>query len=172
MVSHSKIINDPIHGHIQLDSILIKIIDTPQFQRLRDIKQLGCTYRVFPGASHNRFEHAIGACHLAGELVEVIRNLQTDVYTGNMPIVTPVDALCVKIAALCYNLGYGPFSHVFDEMCAEKISGWSVEKASVVMFQCIINANENEKLRRSLRQLEVNDAELRFIEALIDQSLP
>ncbi|CAI7999446.1 Deoxynucleoside triphosphate triphosphohydrolase SAMHD1 [Geodia barretti] len=129
MVSHSKIINDPIHGHIQLDSILIKIIDTPQFQRLRDIKQLGCTYRVFPGASHNRFEHAIGACHLAGELVEVIRNLQTDVYTGNMPIVTPVDALCVKIAALCYNLGYGPFSHVFDEMCAEKISGWSEKKA-------------------------------------------
>ena len=84
MMSHPKIINDPIHGHIQLDSILIKIIDTPQFQRLRDIKQLGmlleqllslyihitslytvhyilgCTYRVFSGASHNRFEHAIG----------------------------------------------------------------------------------------------------------------
>jgi HD superfamily phosphohydrolase len=152
---------------------LIKIIDTPQFQRLRDIKQLGCTYRVFPGASHNRFEHAIGACHLAGELVQVIMNLQKGAFAGGEPIVTPVDALCVKIAALCYNLGYGPFSHVFDEMCAEKeISGWSVEKASVVMFQYLINADENKKLKKSLGDLNVNDAELRFIEALIDQSLP
>lgn len=55
-----QVFNDPIHGHIELHPLLIKIIDTPQFQRLRNIKQLGGTYFVFPGASHNRFEHSIG----------------------------------------------------------------------------------------------------------------
>ena len=58
----NKIINDPIHGHIMLDDLCLSIIDTPEFQRLRDLKQLGSTYYVFPGASHNRFEHSIGTC--------------------------------------------------------------------------------------------------------------
>ena len=72
--------NDPIHGHIELDPICVLIIDTPQFQRLRRLKQLGvlwhvrvvyvaeflggfvgAAYYVFPGASHNRFEHSIGS---------------------------------------------------------------------------------------------------------------
>lgn len=55
-----QVFNDPIHGHVELHPLLVKIIDTPQFQRLRNIKQLGATYLVFPGASHNRFEHCIG----------------------------------------------------------------------------------------------------------------
>ncbi|XP_076110375.1 deoxynucleoside triphosphate triphosphohydrolase SAMHD1-like isoform X1 [Mytilus galloprovincialis] len=64
----SKILNDPIHGTIELDPLLIRIIDTPQFQRLRNIKQLGGCYFVYPSASHNRFEHSIGTCFLAGRL--------------------------------------------------------------------------------------------------------
>ena len=55
-----QVFNDPIHGHIEVHPLCMKIIDTPQFQRLRDIKQLGGTYFVFPGGSHNRFEHCIG----------------------------------------------------------------------------------------------------------------
>ncbi|XP_015224417.1 PREDICTED: deoxynucleoside triphosphate triphosphohydrolase SAMHD1-like, partial [Cyprinodon variegatus] len=65
-----KVFNDPIHGHVELHPLLIKIIDTPQFQRLRNIKQLGGTYYVFPGASHNRFEHSIGVGYLAGRLAQ------------------------------------------------------------------------------------------------------
>lgn len=52
--------NDPVHGHIEVHPLCVKIIDTPQFQRLRYIKQLGTCYFVFPGASHNRFEHSLG----------------------------------------------------------------------------------------------------------------
>lgn len=82
-VSVAQIFNDPIHGHIELDPLCVRIVDTPQFQRLRNIKQLGyirhmsnkttvlsvvcisCIdsggcYFVFPGASHNRFEHSLG----------------------------------------------------------------------------------------------------------------
>ena len=55
-----QVFNDPIHGHIELEPLLVKIINTPQFQRLKNIKQLGGAYYVFPGASHNRFEHSIG----------------------------------------------------------------------------------------------------------------
>ena len=55
-----QVFNDPIHGHIKLSPICVRIVDTPQFQRLRHIKQLGGVYFVYPGASHNRLEHSIG----------------------------------------------------------------------------------------------------------------
>ncbi|ROL51982.1 Deoxynucleoside triphosphate triphosphohydrolase SAMHD1 [Anabarilius grahami] len=55
-----QIFNDPIHGQIELHPLLVKMIDTPEFQRLRYIKQLGTKYLVFPGATHTRFEHSIG----------------------------------------------------------------------------------------------------------------
>jgi len=58
--THSKVFNDPIHGHIEMHPLCVKIIDTPQFQRLRYLKQLGASYYVFPGAAHNRFEHCLG----------------------------------------------------------------------------------------------------------------
>ncbi|XP_050960958.1 deoxynucleoside triphosphate triphosphohydrolase SAMHD1-like, partial [Labeo rohita] len=73
-----KIFNDPIHGHMELHPLLVKIIDTPQFQRLRRIKQLGGTYLVYPGASHNRFEHSLGVAYLAGRLVKVLHANQPE----------------------------------------------------------------------------------------------
>ena len=57
---HFQVFNDPIHGHIELHPLCVKIIDTPQFQRLRFLKQLGSCYFVYPGATHNRFEHSLG----------------------------------------------------------------------------------------------------------------
>lgn len=63
VLSFRQVFNDPIHGQVELHPLLIKIIDTPQFQRLRNLKQLGGSYFVFPGASHNRFEHSIGCVH-------------------------------------------------------------------------------------------------------------
>ncbi|XP_039863715.1 deoxynucleoside triphosphate triphosphohydrolase SAMHD1-like isoform X2 [Simochromis diagramma] len=72
----SKVFNDPIHGHMALHPVLVKIIDTPEFQRLRNIRQLGGIYNVYPGASHNRFEHSIGVAHLAGELAKALKMKQ------------------------------------------------------------------------------------------------
>ena len=103
-----KYINDSIHGHIKLDTSTLRFVDTEQFQRLRDLKQLGSSYLVFPGAAHNRFEHSLGVCHLAGQLVERFRSEQPDLE------ITERDVDCIKVAGLCHDLGHGPFSHVFD----------------------------------------------------------
>ncbi|KAJ8257847.1 hypothetical protein GJAV_G00190380 [Gymnothorax javanicus] len=109
-----KVFNDPIHGHIEMHPLLVKIIDTPQFQRLRHIKQLGGTYYVFPGACHNRFEHSIGVGYLAGQLVQALNKRQPEL------LISQRDILCVQIAGLCHDLGHGPFSHMFDGMFIPK----------------------------------------------------
>lgn len=58
---------DAVHSLFRLDGVCMRIIDTPQFQRLRELKQLGLTYYVFPSASHNRFEHSLGVAYKAQE---------------------------------------------------------------------------------------------------------
>lgn len=108
MTTEGKVFNDCVHGHIELDPLCVAIIDTPQFQRLRHIKQLGGCYYVFSGASHNRFEHSIGVCFLAGQLIETLKFKQPELN------ITDREVLCVKIAGLCHDLGHGPFSHLFD----------------------------------------------------------
>lgn len=134
----SKVFNDPIHGHVALHPLLIKIIDTPQFQRLRNIKQLGGTYFVFPGASHNRFEHSLGVGYLAGQLVKALNERQPEL------LISRRDILCVQIAGLCHDLGHGPFSHMFDGVFIPKARPgitWKHETASLSMFDYLVEAN-------------------------------
>ncbi|XP_048205098.1 deoxynucleoside triphosphate triphosphohydrolase SAMHD1 isoform X3 [Perognathus longimembris pacificus] len=133
-----KVINDPIHGHIEFHPLLIRIIDTPQFQRLRYIKQLGGGYYVFPGASHNRFEHSLGVGYLAGCLVRTLHEKQPELQISER------DMLCVQIAGLCHDLGHGPFSHMFDGRfipLARPDVKWTHEQGSVHMFEHLIDSN-------------------------------
>ncbi|KAM9447114.1 deoxynucleoside triphosphate triphosphohydrolase SAMHD1-like [Clarias gariepinus] len=117
-----EIFNDSVHGHIKMHPLLVEIIDTPEFQRLRNIKQLGGGYYVFPGASHNRFEHSIGVAHLAGELVRSLRGSLRG--TEEKTAEDSNDELCVQIAGLCHDLGHGPFSHVFEIFMKEAKVEW------------------------------------------------
>uniref|UniRef100_A0A7N6AGW0 Deoxynucleoside triphosphate triphosphohydrolase SAMHD1 n=1 Tax=Anabas testudineus TaxID=64144 RepID=A0A7N6AGW0_ANATE len=141
----SGVFNDPIHGHVELHPLLIKIIDTPQFQRLRYIKQLGGIYFVFPGASHNRFEHSIGVGHLAGQLLQALNERQPEL------LISSRDILCVQIAGLCHDLGHGPFSHMFDGMFIPKARPdvkWKHENASVLMFDYLVTDNNLEPVMK------------------------
>ena len=103
-----KQIYDPVHGFIQLTPLMIKIIDTPEFQRLRDLKQLGATYFVFPSATHTRLEHSIGVSFLAAETMRSMQTAQPELNISARTIEL------VQIAGLIHDLGHGPFSHLYD----------------------------------------------------------
>ncbi len=96
-----KLIRDSVHGNLYLDEFEIKLVDTPQIQRLRRIKQLGFTYLVYPGATHTRFEHSIGTMHLASELAD---NLGLSNENKKM----------LRVSALLHDAGHSPFSHVSE----------------------------------------------------------
>ena len=103
--SGGKLLHDPIHGHILLEADLLCCVDTPHFQRLRDLKQLGTSYFVFPGACHNRFEHSIGVAHLAAQLVDHLATNQPELS------ITPKERFLVTLAALCHDLGPTRHTH-------------------------------------------------------------
>jgi len=99
---------DIIHGNISLCETAKNIIDTIEFQRLREIKQLGCCYLVFPCAVHTRFEHSIGVYHLAKQYIDIL-NVDGKYFTER-------ERLCISIAGLIHDIGHGPYSHLFDDI--------------------------------------------------------
>ncbi len=96
-----KLIRDSVHGNLYLDEFEIKLVDKPQMQRLRRIKQLGFTYLVYPGANHSRFEHSIGTLHIASQIADTVELDDTE-------------KKMVRSAALLHDVGHGPFSHVSE----------------------------------------------------------
>jgi uncharacterized protein len=109
-------VRDPVHGLIvfradsNLDQLAWRLLDTPEFQRLRRIKQLGVSEFVFPSATHTRFAHCMGVFHTARTLVDVIkRELNSQDFLLKR-------AEVAIIAALLHDLGHGPFSHTFESV--------------------------------------------------------
>ncbi|XP_035827017.1 deoxynucleoside triphosphate triphosphohydrolase SAMHD1, partial [Aplysia californica] len=160
-----KIFNDPIHGHISLHPACVAIVDTQQFQRLRYIKQLGVCYYVYPGASHNRFEHSIGVCYLAGQLLRSIKDNQPKLVDA----IRDKDILCVEIAGLCHDLGHGPFSHLFDQKFMPAATGreWKHEDASALMFDYLIEKNKLMKDDGVLKKYGLDAQDIKFIKEQI-----
>ncbi|KAK2419696.1 deoxynucleoside triphosphate triphosphohydrolase SAMHD1 protein [Trifolium repens] len=134
--SRDKLIHDNVHGNIFIDSLSLKFIDTEQFQRLRELKQLGFTHLVYPGAVHSRFEHSLGVYWIASQCVEKL-----NCYQGMELGIDKFDIQSVKLAGLMHDVGHGPFSHLFErEFLPQVISGsdWSHEQMSVKMVDYIV----------------------------------
>jgi len=89
-----EVVRDPLWNNIRLEPEALAIIDTPAFQRLRYVRQLGHAFLVYPGATHTRFEHALGTYHLAGRVTKERE---------------------VQLAALLHDIGHYPFSHALEE---------------------------------------------------------
>jgi len=108
VLNNTHIFNDPIHGVMDFNEIqknlIVKYIDTDIFQRLRRINQLGVTDYVFPGATHSRFSHSLGACYIAKNLCENLKSDFSDQDEINATI----------LSALLHDIGHGPFSHSFE----------------------------------------------------------
>ena len=101
-----KLIRDAAHGDIQLGSLEIEIVDTPEFQRLRGIKQLGTAYFVFPSALHTRFEHSLGTSWMAQHMIDAVRR------GYNMP---SDEAQLIRVAALLHDITHIPFGHTLED---------------------------------------------------------
>uniref|UniRef100_A0A3N7FI41 HD domain-containing protein n=1 Tax=Populus trichocarpa TaxID=3694 RepID=A0A3N7FI41_POPTR len=133
----SKKVRDNVYGNIYLDPLSLKFVDTEQFQRLRDLKQLGLTYMVYPGAVHSRFEHSLGVFSLAGEAVHRIKAQQ-----GSELGIDNLDIQTVKLAGLLHDVGHGPFSHMFEREFLRQIPHgikWCHEDMSVRMIDHIVD---------------------------------
>ncbi len=111
------ILRDPVHGLVAFEGdeegIVERLLDTPEVQRLRRVRQLGVTSVAFPGAEHSRFAHAIGAAFVMKLLLARLRALH-----GELPAaarITPSRAREAIAAALLHDLGHGPLSHLFEE---------------------------------------------------------
>lgn len=149
-----KIINDPVHGFINIDDpIFFKLIEHRHFQRLRRIKQLGLTNIVFPGASHTRFDHALGAFHLTRLALDTLRQKGVEI--------TDEEAQGTLIAILLHDIGHGPFSHVLENSIAFGVShetlSLEVMKNLNIEFDgqltTAISIFENEYHKKFLHQL-------------------
>jgi uncharacterized protein len=106
-----EIIRDPIWNNIRLDALALELVDTPVFQRLRYVRQLGLAYLVYPGATHTRFEHALGAYHLCRIAIGLLRE-------RGIADVPEEECTITTIAALLHDVGHYPFSHALEEIGA------------------------------------------------------
>lgn len=105
-----EVVRDPLWNTIRLDPAAVRIIDTPEFQRLRLIRQLGLAYLVYPGATHTRFDHALGVYHLARWAMGLLAD------RGELQGIDPVDCKLAPYAALLHDVGHYPFSHALEEL--------------------------------------------------------
>lgn len=110
-----KIINDPVYGFIGIPGdFIFDIIEHQWFQRLRQIKQLGLTSFVYPGAVHSRFQHSLGALYLMDQAVRTLRSKKIDI--------SPEEEEAAFIAILLHDAGHGPFSHALEHSIIQGIS--------------------------------------------------
>lgn len=109
---HLEILRDPVWNNIRVDELTLQLVDTEVFQRLRYVRQLGWTYLVYPGATHSRFEHALGTHHLSRRTLALLCEAE------DAKPVSENDQAIVRAAALLHDVGHYPFSHALEEIGA------------------------------------------------------
>ncbi len=119
-----RIYRDPVHNIIALsdhrpdDALLIKLIDTREFQRLRHIRQLGLAHYTYQGAEHSRFTHSLGVMHLMTRVLNRFREKQ---------MISAEARVVARVAAMLHDLGHWPFSHVMEKVLHQNHESWTVK---------------------------------------------
>jgi HD superfamily phosphohydrolase len=158
-LNKKKLFNDPVYGFVSIAyETVFDLIEHPYFQRLRNIKQLGLTHLVYPGALHTRFHHALGAMHVMGIALETLKNKGV--------AITEEEAEAVTIAILLHDIGHGPFSHAL-ESCI--VPGVQHEALSVLIMHRL-NKTFNGKLSLAIAIFE-NKYEKKFLHQLVSSQL-
>jgi HD superfamily phosphohydrolase len=121
----SKLINDPLHGFVTLPSALVyDVVQHPYFQRLRRIRQLGMSEWVYPGATHTRFHHALGAMNLMVKALDTLR--------GKGVEITEEEKEAAILGILMHDIGHGPYSHTLEYTLAQ---GVNHEDISIMLME-------------------------------------
>lgn len=124
MTNKLKIINDPVHGFIKIPhEIIFDVIEHPYFQRLRRISQTGLLSTVYPGATHTRFHHAIGAMHVMYTALETLRYKGIDI--------SDEEEKAALLAILLHDIGHGPYSHALER---QLMDDWHHENISILLM--------------------------------------
>src|SRR5215210_2117461 len=117
-----RLYRDPVHNVIALslsqadDALLVRLIDTPEFQRLRHIKQLGLALYTFQGAEHSRFTHSLGVMQVMTRVLD---------HLGKRYSISEESRVVARAAALLHDLGHGPFSHVIEKVLKQNHERWT-----------------------------------------------
>lgn len=146
----AKQIRDVIYKYVTIPARLMRVVDTKEFQAMRRVNQTGPVKFIFPSATHSRFEHLLGACHLGGVALEVLAKNQPDLFINPLLIET------VQLALLTHDIGHGCYSHSFDLIDLKldpKMD--SHEKRSVALLRWM---NDVYKLDFSVNQLDLAEA--------------
>src|SRR5206468_2036812 len=105
-MSKGKLIRDAVHGDIEMSSLEVELMDTPEFQRLRGIKQFGTAYLVFPSAVHTRFEHSLGTSWMAHRILQAVRRTEA---------ISQDEEQIIRVSALLHDITHIPFGHTLED---------------------------------------------------------
>ena len=148
-------ITDPVHKYIRFSQVEKQLIDSPAFQRLRRIRQLAGAHLVYPSAQHSRFEHSLGAMHIAGLAGETLLGKG---YIDHAEVVQDL-----RLAALLHDIGHGPFSHLFEEVLEHNCNTSHEELGKKIIIQSEIGdilerygSSAHQICRLSFGQSKVN----------------
>ncbi len=159
MQNKKKIFNDPVYGFITIPyGVIFDLIEHPYFQRLRRIQQLGLTNYVYTGATHSRFQHAMGAMHLMGKALNTLKSKGHEI--------TDEEAIGVTIAILLHDIGHGPFSHTLERTL---VTGISHEELSV-LFMNKLNEEFDGQLSLAIKIFQ-NQYHKKFLHQLVSSQL-
>ena len=158
-INKLKIINDPVHGFIKIPhEILFDVIEHPYFQRLRRIGQTGLLNLIFPGATHTRFHHALGAMHLMFTALETLKQKGISISVE--------EEKAAMLAILMHDVGHGPFSHALENMLMDD---WHHENLSLLLMNRL-NDEFNGELTLALEMFQ-GKYQRKFFNQLISSQL-
>ncbi len=154
-----KILNDPIYGFVTLrHAFTIEILDHPYVQRLRRISQLGLSHLVYPGAVHNRFQHAVGSMFLMQEAIDVLRAKGIEITREED------EAACFAI--LLHDIGHGPFSHALEHSIVKSVHHEDIS----IMIMDRLNKDFDGKLTLAIKIFK-NEYSKKFLHQLVSSQL-
>ena len=119
-------IKDAVHDYIELDALSSELLDTPEIQRLRRIRQLSTVSLVYPSANHTRFEHSLGVYHLASAAADHLD-------------LAPTDARRVRAAALLHDVGHGPYGHQTEGVSERRLGRHPDEVGGLLAGQVAVS---------------------------------